>query len=122
MRDVFVFNTVICISPLKLLSLFSKLHWPLLQLDIFQIPLKVSFISMSVESDICFRSPMVGSPPLPLKGIGLSGELADLAKFASSFPWGSCLIWGHCKTPWGCCFAAFKNKSLYDPELLCTKL
>lgn len=56
---------------------------------------------MTVDSDICFRSPMVGSPQPPLKGIGLSGELADLAKFASSFPWGSCLIWGHCKTPWG---------------------
>lgn len=44
---------------------------------------------------------MVGSPQLPLKGIGLSGELTDLARFASSFPWGSCLIWGYCKTPWG---------------------
>lgn len=32
---------------------------------------------MSVNSEICVRGPMVGSPQLPLKGIGLSGELAE---------------------------------------------
>lgn len=32
---------------------------------------------MSMNREIYFRGPMVGSPQLPLKGIGLSGELAE---------------------------------------------
>lgn len=45
-------------SPLRLVrkQSISKLLWPLLELDIFQISLKASFISVSVDSEICFRA------------------------------------------------------------------
>lgn len=80
------------ISSLKLVrkQSVSKLLWPLLELDIFQVSLKVSFISVDIDSEICFRA-HVGSPQLPLKGIGLSGELAETWPnlLPPSFPWGS---------------------------------
>lgn len=105
------------------MSIFEQITLASLGTGCFQILFESKFcVSMWI---VRFASePMVGSPKLPLegKGVGLSGEISETwPDLLYPLAPGVAASHGVLARPFGGCFATLKKKSLYDPELLCTK-